>query len=122
MSIKFDPPADLEVVELPHAQVATRDGVPVELDMDVYYCYSPEICRAYRVASNTAVRLPNGRWGIWVIDSNGFATTRDAIEHSTDVAVWLDFFRKRHSGELPPENGSAKPPRQRRGAATKVEK
>lgn len=102
MKIAFEPPAECEIAVLPDARVVTRDGVPVEADMEFYACYSPTKAVAYRVLSDTAYRRKNGPWKVWVIGSLGYSGEMTPIEHSTDINEWLTFYKKRHKGRLPP--------------------
>jgi hypothetical protein len=76
MAAYFDPPASCDIAVLPNAQVKTSNGVPVEADMEIYYCYAPTRALAYRVISDT-------------------------MESTTDLSEWLEFYKKRHNDRLP---------------------
>ena len=101
MTIHFDPPADCEIAVLPDTKVKTRNGVPVEADMEIYYCYAPSRALAYRVLSDTAYKHNKGPWHIWVITSKGHTQALNPLESTTDLSEWLEFYKKRHNGKLP---------------------
>ena len=101
MAIHFDPPADCDIAVLPDVQVKTRNGVPVEADMEIYYCYAPTRALAYRVLSDTAYKLNNKPWLVWVITDRGYTQSINPLETTTDLSEWLEFYKKRHNGQLP---------------------
>ena len=101
MTIHFEPPAACEIAVLPDTRVKTRNGVPVEADMEFYYCYAPTKATAYRVLSDTAYRCNNNPWQVWVITANGYTMAINPLENSTDLSEWIEFYKKRNNGRLP---------------------
>ena len=101
MSIHFEPPATCDIAVLPDVQVKTRNGVPVEADMEIYYCYAPTRVLAYRVLSDTAYKLKNSPWHVWVITDKGCTQAINPLQSTTDLSEWLEFYKKRHNGRLP---------------------
>jgi hypothetical protein len=101
MAAYFDPPASCDIAVLPNAQVKTSNGVPVEADMEIYYCYAPTRALAYRVISDTAYKLKNSPWYVWVITDKGHTQALNPMESTTDLSEWLEFYKKRHNDRLP---------------------
>jgi hypothetical protein len=103
MSAQVNQPADVEMIRLPKANVVTGDGVPVEMDLLMYFKWSPtELATAYRVISNVACKLANGAVVVWMVGPSGRPMTRNPLDHTTDLSAWVEFYQQRHSGRLPP--------------------